>query len=468
MAILVRMPRAYVLVVDDEPVILTTLQRALSLEGYHVDIAGGVKIAEEKFRKRSYDICLFDVMLPDGDGLELLRRLRAAHVEVPVIMMSGHATIDLAVSATRLGALQFLEKPINTDALLLTLETALRLDRAETEARSLRGSTSELVGQSAVMKRLLDQVTRAANSQANVLISGERGTGKELVSRLIAERSPRCKGPFEKLNCAAVPSELIESELFGHEAGAFTGATKQRRGKFERASGGTLFLDEVGDMPVAMQAKLLRVLQEREIERVGGNDTVKVDVRVVAATNRDLVAGALRGEFRADLFDRLNVIPLSIPPLRARREDIPELARHLLAISVAANDRPTKHFHPSSVERLMSYDYPGNVRELRNLIDRLVILTVDDEIRAGDVEASLPSQFAHAAQGHDSLYQPGVSFRELVEHAERRILQEALAHHGGQMAKAARALDLERSHLYKKARALGLRDKTAGPEDDEG
>src|SRR5580658_3178857 len=323
------MARAHLLVVDDEPSILTTLQKALSLEGYAVDVAGGVKVAEEKLRKRSYDLCLFDVALPDGDGVEMLERMRAAKIDTPVVVMSGHATIEAAVRATRLGALNFLEKPLNTDALLITVETALRLDRAEAEAKALRAATGsgELVGESPAMKKLVEQIGRAAKSAADVLVTGERGTGKELVARALHAQSPRAKGPLEKLNCAALPSELIESELFGHEAGAFTGATKQRRGKFERASGGTLFLDEVGDMPLAMQAKLLRVLQEREIERVGGSETIKVDARVVAATNRDLVAASSgeKVEFRADLYDRLNVVPLAIPPLRARRDDIPRL-----------------------------------------------------------------------------------------------------------------------------------------------
>src|ERR1700722_4018044 len=274
------MGRAHLLVVDDEPSILTTLQKALTLEGYAVDVAGGVKVAEEKLRKRTYDLCLFDVQLPDGDGLALLEFVRAQKLDVPIIMMSGHGTIDAAVKATRLGALNFLEKPLNTDALLITVETALRLERAEAEAHALRiasGTAGELVGDSAAIKKLVELIARAAKSSASVLVAGERGTGKELVARAIHQLSPRAKGPLEKLNCAALPSELIESELFGHEAGAFTGATKQRRGKFERASGGTLFLDEVGDMPLPMQAKLLRVLQEREIERVGGNETIQVD-----------------------------------------------------------------------------------------------------------------------------------------------------------------------------------------------
>jgi DNA-binding NtrC family response regulator len=460
------MARAHLLVVDDEPSILTTLQKALTLEGYAVDVAGGVKVAEDKLKKRSYDLCLFDVSLPDGTGLDLLSYVRDAKLDTPVLVMSGHATIDAAVRATKLGAIQFLEKPLNTDALLIAVETALRLDRAETEARALRaasGAGSELVGESPEVKRLGEVIARAAKSAASVLVTGERGTGKELVARAIHQLSPRAKGPLEKLNCAAVPGELIESELFGHEAGAFTGATKQRRGKFERASGGTLFLDEVGDMPLAMQAKLLRVLQEREIERVGGNETIKVDARVVAATNRDLVAACEKGDFRADLYDRLNVVPLAIPPLRARRDDIPRLARHFLDLASRANDRPQLEMTDAAVQVLTSYSFPGNVRELRNVIERLVILTPGDQISEDDVRASLPG---HVAPKQAGLYRAGVPFRVLADEAERTILEEALAHHGGQMAKAARALDLERSHLYKKARALGLRGAKGDEADD--
>jgi DNA-binding NtrC family response regulator len=460
------MARAQILVVDDEPSILTTLQKALTLEGYAVDVAGGVKVAEEKLKKRTYELCLFDVTLPDGDGIDLLQRIRTAKVETPVIMMSGHATIDTAVRATRLGALNFLEKPLNTDALLISVETALRLDRAEAEARALRqatGATGDLVGQSHAIKKLVEQIGRAAKSGANVLVTGERGTGKELVARAIHDMSPRAKGPLEKLNCAALPSELIESELFGHEAGAFTGATKQRRGKFERASGGTLFLDEVGDMPLAMQAKLLRVLQEREIERVGGSETIKVDARVVAATNRDLVAACEKGEFRADLYDRLNVLPLAIPPLRARREDVPLLARHFLELAARANDRRDIRIDDDALGVLASYSFPGNVRELRNIIERLVILTPDEVIKADDVRTCLPGAGAPKATG---LYRPGVPFRVLVEEAERVIIQDALGSHGGQMAATARALDLERSHLYKKARALGLRGDKGESEEE--
>jgi two-component system response regulator AtoC len=461
------MARAHLLVVDDEPSILTTLQKALSLEGYGVDVAGGVRVAEERLAKRSYDLVLLDVALPDGGGVQLLERLRAGGNEIPVVMMSGHATVDAAVRATRLGALDFLEKPLSTDRLLVVVDNVLRLIRAEEESRELRkatGQAGELIGSSRSMLLLKEQIARAGRSNASVLVTGERGTGKELVARAIHEGSPRAKGPLEKINCAAVPGELIESELFGHEAGAFTGATKQRRGKFERASGGTIFLDEVGDMPMPMQAKLLRVLQEREIERVGGHETIKVDVRVVAATNHDLVERIRSGAFRADLFDRLNVVPLVLPPLRARRDDVPLLVRHFLALAAAANDRLGVRVSEDALAELTAYSFPGNVRELRNVIERLVILTPNDTIAAEDVRRCVGDGAGPRASG---IYRPGVSFRVLVDEAERAILEAALAQQGGQMSATARALDLERSHLYKKCRALGLR-AAKGEGDDEG
>jgi DNA-binding NtrC family response regulator len=303
------------------------------------------------------------------------------------------------------------------------------------------------------MVELRDKVLRAARSGASVLITGERGTGKELVARALHRASKRAKEPLERLNCAAVPAELIESELFGHEAGAFTGATRQRAGKFERADGGTLFLDEVGDMAASMQAKLLRVLQEREIERVGGSETLKIDVRVVAATNRELAKAAEAGEFRADLYDRLNVLPLELPPLRARRGDIPELVTHFLEIARRENARPGMSLDDEALSALSSHPFPGNVRELRNLVERLVILSPDDHVTRADVERALGA----GAKVQRGLYRAGVPFRVLAEEAERLILEEALADHGGQMTATARALGLERSHLYKKAKALGLR-----------
>jgi len=459
------MARAQILVVDDEPSILTTLKKALSLEGYGVDVAGGVAVAEGKLAKHSYDVVMLDVALPDGDGLSLLSKLSAGGLDAQVIMMSGHATIDIAVRATRLGALDFLEKPLSTDRLLVVLDNALRLKRAEAEAAELRreaGLGDELIGESRPMLALREQVLRAAKSHASVLLIGERGTGKELVARAIHRASPRAKGPLERLNCAAVPAELIESELFGHEAGAFTGATKQRRGKFERASGGTLFLDEVGDMPLPMQAKLLRVLQEREVERVGGSETLKVDVRVVAATNKDLRAAAAAGAFRADLHDRLNVLPLDLPPLRARRDDVPLLASTFLNHARSTNGRPGLALTPGALRALSAHSYPGNVRELRNVIERIVILNPDDEVTEADVQRAIGMADTPQKAG---LYRPGIPFRVLADEAERTILEEALTHHGGQMAATARALGLERSHLYKKAKALGLRGATDAGED---
>jgi DNA-binding NtrC family response regulator len=347
---------------------------------------------------------------------------------------------------------------LSSDRLLLVVANTLRLVRAEAQARTLSTQTglgSDLIGSSPQMTALRLQLTRAAKANATVIVRGERGTGKELVARAIHRESRRASGPLEKMNCASVPGELIESELFGHEAGAFTGATKQRRGKFERASGGTLFLDEVGDMPLAMQAKLLRVLQEQEIERVGGSEVLRVDVRVVAATNRNLEEACDKGEFRADLFDRLNVLPLTLPPLRARREDVHELAHHFLRIAATVNDRPDMMLTDRALELLVGYSFPGNVRELRNLMERLVILTPDATIDIDDVKNSLGSGSAASAKG---LYRPSVPWRVLMEEAERTIIDEALRHHEGQMAATARALELERSHLYKKCKALGLRE----------
>ncbi len=451
------MPSAQILVVDDEPAILATLKKALTLEGYRVDVAGGLSIATERLEKRAYDLLLLDVALPDGDGVTFLEGVRARGSDVATVMMSGHATIDAAVRATRLGALDFLEKPLSTDRLLVVIENTLRLVRAEEEVRALRaeaGYLDDLIGDSAPMRELRQQLERAARSNASILVTGERGTGKELVARALHGASPRRAGPLEKLNCAAVPAELIESELFGHEAGAFTGATKQRRGKFERAAGGTLFLDEVGDMPLAMQAKLLRVLQEREIERVGGSETLKVDVRVIAATNRDLVEASATGAFRADLYDRLNVVPLALPPLRARRDDVPRLAKHFLGLAARANNRPGASLDEDALTTLASHAFPGNVRELRNLVERLVILSPEDCITGEDVRRTLGVAARAPASG---LYRPDVPFRILIEEAERTILEEALTHHDRQMTATARALGLERSHLYKKARSLGVR-----------
>ncbi|MGF1464636.1 MAG: sigma-54-dependent transcriptional regulator [Sandaracinaceae bacterium] len=453
------MARASVLVVDDEKNILSTLSRALRIEDYDVDVAGSAEVALEKARAKAYDAFLLDVMMPGTDGIAMLRTLRSEGSEVPVIVMSGHGTSETAVEATRLGAHDFIEKPIATERLLLSLERALAFTRLEEENEELRAQTGALdglIGTSPAMEALRQRIELAATASAPVLIQGERGTGKELVARAIHRGSRRAQRPLEKLNCAAVPAELIESELFGHEAGAFTGATKQRRGKFERASGGTLFLDEVGDMPPPMQAKLLRVLQEGEVERVGGSGVVPVDVRVVAATNKRFEVEIEEGRFRADLHDRLNVVPLTVPPLRERTEDIPDLVAHFLRAACAANDRPLKSIREGALALLCRYPYPGNVRELKNLVERLVILTPTDAIDEADARELLPigSGGGPPAGG---IYRPGTPLKAMVEETERALILKALAHHKGHITNTAADLGLERSHLYKKMKALGIR-----------
>lgn len=448
-----------VLIVDDETKVLSSLKMALTVEDYQADVAGDLGVARERFRNEHYDAVLLDVSLPDGNGVDFLGELKKEDPKVVVVMMSGQATVELAVRATHLGAADFLEKPISSERTLIALRNALRLRAVEEEARALReasGQLGELRGASPKMQELRALVARAAHSNANVLLHGERGTGKELVARAIHEGSPRAKRSLEKLNCAAVPENLIESELFGHEAGAFTGATKRRIGRFEQADGGTLFLDEVGDMPGPMQAKLLRVLQERELERVGSSETIHVDVRVVAASNKDLLNECEEGRFRPDLYDRLNVVPLHLPPLRERNGDIETLALHFFEWAKKRNDRPSIVLSNEALQRISTHNFPGNVRELQNLMERIVILCPREQVDRPFVETcglGDPSKVESS-----QLYRDGMTFKELSEDAERAIIEQALRQHGGQMAQTARALGLERSHLYKKAKSLGLRD----------
>jgi DNA-binding NtrC family response regulator len=395
--------------------------------------------------------------MPDINGLEVLKSARDAGALVPVVVMSGHGTVETAVQATKLGAHDFIEKPLSTDKLLITVENTLKFQRlkdAHEELRRQVGATTTMIGQSQPMQQLTQRIELAASAQAPVLITGESGTGKELVARAIHQGSKRANGPYMKINCAAVPSELIESELFGHEAGAFTGATRQRRGKFEQASTGSLFLDEVGDMPAAMQAKLLRVLQEGELERVGGGETIHVDVRVVAATNKQLEEMVNEGSFREDLYYRLNVVPIQVPPLRERRDDIPLLIDAFITQACTANDRRLKMISDDAVEALSRYDYPGNVRELKNLIERLVILTPGDAIGMADVRGLLP--LAGGGRRGSDWYSPGTALKQMVADAERDLIKRALEHHGGHITKTAADLQIERSHLYKKMRALDI------------
>jgi DNA-binding NtrC family response regulator len=451
------MAAATILVVDDERNILTSISRALGLEGYEVEVAGSAEIALDKLAKQTFDAILLDVQLPGIDGLAMLDQLRKLEIPTPVIMMSGHATIEVAMEATRRGADDFIEKPIGSDRLVLSLKRSLTLRELQQENQELRrryGTSEALLGQSPAMDRLREQIELAARSNAQVLILGERGTGKELVAAAIHAGSARATGPLEKLNCAAIPEGLIESELFGHEAGAFTGATKQRRGKFERAHGGTLFLDEIGDMPPQMQAKLLRVLQDGEVERVGAGSTVKVNVRVVAATNKSLEAEIEAGRFRADLFDRLNVVPLRVPALRERIEDVPMLAEHFVSLACEVHDRPGKEITCEAMGLLKAYPYPGNVRELRNLVERLVILTPHETITETEARALLPIDSGGPSSGY---FQPETPLREMLDAVERDLITRALEFRDGHVTKTAADLGLERSHLYKKMRALGMR-----------
>ncbi|HUH03108.1 MAG TPA: sigma-54 dependent transcriptional regulator [Kofleriaceae bacterium] len=453
------MPRSTLLIIDDEPNILTTLRRALELEGYGVEVAGSGSIGLAKLAEYDIDMVLLDVMMPEMDGVAVLGLIRERFPEVVVCMMSGNATIETAVQATKLGAHDFVEKPLSTDKLLLTVQNALQFSRLRRENAKLRARANAdfaMIGSSTAMAGIFDKISKTAPTTGRVLITGDNGTGKELVARAIHDNSKRAGAAFVKLNCAAIPSELIESELFGHEKGAFTGATQQRRGKFELADGGTLFLDEIGDMNPSAQAKVLRALQEGEIERVGGGETIKVDVRVIAATNKVLATEIAEGRFREDLYYRLNVVPIELPALRERREDIAPLVQHFLEIVCDANGRRTKHIGQSAVTLLMQYEWPGNVRELKNVVERLVILTGEAEtITAEDVQAALPS--VKPTKGG---YRAGLSLKELVAAAERDIVLEALGANDHHISNTAKELGLERSHLYKKMKALGINPRS--------
>jgi DNA-binding NtrC family response regulator len=447
---------ALVLIVDDERNIQVTLSRALSLEGYATEAAGTGQEALERIAALPVDLVLLDVKLPDLDGLQVLERALRTRPGLPVVVMSGHGSIDTVRQAFKLGAFDYLEKPIGErERLLAAVRNGLALRDLAAENAELRRAAGpgELLGTSAAMQRLRELVRRAAASEGRVLVTGENGTGKELVARALHEGSRRRGGAFVKMNCAAVPAELVESELFGHERGAFTGAVAARKGKFELADGGTLFLDEVGDMPPAMQAKVLRVLQEGEFERVGGQATLKSDARVVAATNKDLQAEVAAGRFREDLYYRLAVVMVAAPPLRERREDVPELAARFLAEACERNGRRPMSLAREALLALQAHEWPGNVRELRNVVERLAILSDGPQLSADDVAAALPG----ARRPRADRLREGVGFHELVEEAEREIILAALVRHEDNVSEAARELGLERSHLYKKMRGLGIK-----------
>src|SRR2546425_2020977 len=384
--------KAHLLIVDDEANTLASLSRAFRLEGHEATVCDNAARALELAKAQAFDLILSDVVMPGKDGLTLLEELKAQGVPTPVVMMSGQAHIEMAVRATRLGALDFLEKPISTDKLLLTVDNALKLGRLERENRDLerRLGKHEIVWQGETMKRVMAQVERVAASETRICILGETGTGKELVARTLHERSPRAGGPFVTMNCAAVPAELIESELFGHEKGSFTGAGARHLGKFEQAQHGTIFLDEIGDMPLTLQAKLLRVLEEGEVERIGGDRSITVDVRVIVATHHDLEKLVRDGKFRQDLFHRVFVFPLRLPPLRERREDVPALVDHFASQVSTTNGWKLMRFTEDAIGALKENAWPGNVRALRNAVERLMLLATSDEVTAETAALALP------------------------------------------------------------------------------
>lgn len=441
-----------ILIVDDEPNIGRSLQMILEREGYAVSVchsAAGFRGVPSRA-----DAYLLDVKLPDGNGIDLLRDLRTRGFTAPVIMISGHGTIADAVEATRAGAYDFLEKPLARDKVLLTLKNALEQSSLREENERLReraGSDPKMIGASPVWQRVVEQAAMAARSDARVLLIGESGTGKELLAAHVHAESPFRSGPFVKVNCAAIPTELIESELFGHEKGAYTGAGTARRGKFELADGGTLFLDEVGDLHAGSQAKLLRVLQEGEFHRVGGEQPVRVSVRVVAATNRDLTEMIAQGKFREDLYYRLCVVPVRVPSLRERPQDVPAMAEYFLSEFCNRNNFRPRAFDAGVMPLLQAYPWPGNARELRNVVERMAILSQGERIG----EEAIPAEIRHYRDNS-----PKSSVQEARESAERDHIQKALDAANWNVSSAARALGMERTNLHKRMRALGVsRDK---------
>jgi two-component system, NtrC family, nitrogen regulation response regulator NtrX len=454
-------PKAHILIIDDDANTLASLARAFRLAGHEATVCDNAARALELAKSERFDLILSDVVMPGKDGIALLEELKNSGIAVPTVMMSGQATIEMAVKATRLGAGDFLEKPISTEKLLLTVENALRLTRLEEENRDLkrRLGRHHIIWGSPAIREVMAQVDHVAPSETRVCIRGETGTGKELVARTLHEKSSRRGGPFVSLNCAAIPAELMETELFGHEKGSFTGAAARHIGKFEQAHRGTLFLDEIGDMPIAMQAKLLRVLEEGEIERVGGDKPISVDVRVIVATHRNLEQQVRQGSFREDLYHRVVVFPILLPPLRDRREDIRILADHFSRQLAEQNGWKPKSFATEAIEALERYSWPGNVRELRNVIERVLLLSSGDVVDAATVERALPQ----------TLSVPSASFvtpetgahlngtlAQRVEIFERETLLAELKRHHHHMTNTAKALGLERSHLYKKCQQLGI------------
>jgi DNA-binding NtrC family response regulator len=444
-----------ILLVDDEPDILTVFQRTLENEELEVEPARTGEQALEMLEKEAYDLVLLDVCMPTMSGLEVLGKLKERGIHIPTVVVSGAGSVDLAVQAIKLGAFDFVQKPIHRERLLITVRNALRYSHLREAHERLQADSTggEVVGEGPVMQRLKGLISKVAPSDGRVLICGENGTGKELVAAAIHAGSGRSKGPLVKLNCGAVPKDLVESELFGHEKGSFTGAVASRKGRFELADGGTLLLDEVGDMPMPMQVKLLRVLQEGQFERVGGTRSIEVDVRVLAATNRDLSAMVADGSFREDLYYRLNVLTLRVPPLRERREDIPTLLAHFTRKGSRAAGL---QFSEAALAALQHYAFPGNVRELQNIVERLSILHAGETIQAQHVQEMITMSNGKARPTRGNLYEFGSTMRDLLRDIERQIIVEAIAAHGNSKGAAAVALGTERSHFYKKCRQYGI------------
>jgi two-component system nitrogen regulation response regulator NtrX len=443
-----------ILIIDDEPNIRRMLGSLLRAEGYEVREAESGASGVAAVVEEEPDAALMDLVMPGRTGLETLPDLLAAAPDMPVVMMSGRATLSDAVRATKLGAFHFLEKPLTPEAVLLTLRSALELRSARELNRALReelGAGEEMVGGSAAMATVRELIERVARTDARVLITGESGTGKELVAAAIHRLSARAGGPFIRVNCAAIPRDLVESELFGHEKGAFTGATERRRGRFELADGGTLLLDEVGDLSLEAQAKLLRVLETGEFERVGGSEAIQVDVRILAATHRDLRAEAAAGRFREDLFFRLHVIPIHLPPLRERVEDVAGLVEHFLARHRARMALRPPRLRPAALDALARHPWPGNIRELANIIERVVILHAGSEVGAAEIRALLAGSPAVERPDEEE-----GSLSDRLDAHERELIRDALREAAGNVAEAARQLRTDRANLYRRMRRLGL------------
>ena len=448
-----------VLVVDDEKAVRDSIRMILEYEKFDVQEAQDAESAAARVEGAAFDLVLLDIKMPGEDGLKVLRRIRQSHPDLPVVMISGHGTIETAVEATRLGAFDFLPKPLDSDRLVIVARNAAEQHRLVMEHRQMQQAVEgkdAILGTSRKIHDVIATIERVAPTDVRVLITGENGSGKELVAKAIHRLSKRKGKPLIEVNCAAIPNELIESELFGHERGAFTGATGQRSGKFELADGGTLFLDEIGDMSMNAQAKVLRALEEGKVERVGGSRQIPVDVRVIAATNKNLAEAIAANLFREDLYHRLNVIPVTVPPLRERREDIPLLATAFAEDICQRNGMAVKRFGDEAMRQLQSLDWPGNVRELRNMVERLVIMTAGSYIESVDMTAAGGKGGRSA---WDDLLAAGGTFQEFKDRAEAAFIRNQLEANGWNISRTAEVLDIQRSHLYNKMKKYGLERK---------